>query len=213
MKKLSLRVKQGVGKAYDLRRLQQQKELETQRIESLENDLREVKSELESLCELNLESQNLSGSILPGWTKEKFDQKIEKIGDNLQYRMGVLELKSLSNKQSKNKKSFLRYYNLHFGTKRLDGPGKSGSGSVFGLSAPFPLSDPHSKARKRYKLQTKLKKAQIEQSKQFTVSSTCKSSLFLLYRLPYHLGSLTEAQGQKTSFSSPLKINLIRFIR
>ena len=167
LQKLEFRIRQGMGSVYDLNRLKQQQVLENQAIQTLEASLIAYKAQLQNLCLYEHEIRSLEGSLLPNWSEVIQNDQINKLHSHFGLSRASLEIARLEQNRKELENKFFKNYTLEFGTKRISEPNLKGSGSVVGMSAPFPLSDSDKRKRDKYQLMTQFQLSELNQQKSY----------------------------------------------
>lgn len=158
IQKLSHRARQGVGPAFDYRRLSQQRVLEEQRIRTLKNKLKAQLSNLALISYASEAIEEVEGNLLPS-----FPTGQNSLDENLKIKRARLELKRFEYSEKEWSKKLFKEFNLEIGSKRIDEPGLNGSGMIFGFSVPVQIEDVHKSKRRKYQLLVENQEAQIEQ--------------------------------------------------
>ena len=190
IQKLSYRAKQGVGAAFDYRRLSQQRILEEQRLRTLKNKLRASLSNLALISYASEAIEEVEGNLLPDFSKGQ-----NSLDENLKIKRARIELKQFEYSEKEWSKKLFKEFSLEIGSKRIDEPGSNGSGMIFGFSVPVQIEDAHKAKRRKYQLLVENQEAQVEQL-QTTISKK--------------INSLTKLLEQTVQQSSELESTLVK---
>ena len=196
VQKLAFRVQEGIGPAYDLRRLRQQQILEKEIIQSLKTDYRSVLKSLEILCLDTVSITALQGDLLPQWNDASLERALLTLESNQDLEFDRLELNRLIQKQAELKKRFISNFSLEIGAKRIKNGSQSSKGNIVGLSAPLSIGDPFAVRRVRLSTQARLTKMEYERKRVSLIKKLDNLSYVIVQRI-------SQSNGMRKSLIEP----------
>ncbi|MCO4779015.1 MAG: hypothetical protein KC471_01390 [Flavobacteriaceae bacterium] len=181
-KKIKFIEDMGENDGYDLKRVNQEINLEKQYIKRFKLKIDLLLSELHILSNLNKEGYSVMGELLPDWSDKYYRKSLEKLNQNIEIRKLEKE-KNLLVSQKKLLKNRPESFEVEFGNRHINEPGLSDNALVFGVSTNLPLEDRYKYEKQRLKLRLRvidLNKREKESRLQANLSSQSNHILSLI---------------------------------